>query len=904
MTDNTTKEKLRAVLLAAVMITSAVAMTAAFAGSAAAAEDTSSGDSGVDVTLDTNNDDLIAGSANQSLGTLTISDVANDSVGGNLTARTLVTLPKGVTVNQSQSDLIASTNQSGGLEVTDTTIENNGRTLRLDHGNSVGQANESIRIRGLVVDTSPSLSTSADSINVDTAVGAADFTVFENVEKPSASVADGSSVAVDSTDESFGNLDIDTGDNLNGQIGANTEIVIGLPDESGISFNSSETDMTSGTVPGPVDGESATVNDKRVTVPVTEDVGSGDNPQIQFTGISVDTTPSAQNANISVSVDAVESTGSIDLTADRGGNPAVQVNTLELYTGADTSAADSVSTSGAQQIFQNDPDGETGVDAAGSNIENITVNSPSSAVEIERADSDTLVEVSIPDSADISFDTSQQASVSASASNNIDSDGSITTNYADDKTLEVVVPAGSGGDDDNDQFEITNVAYNLSAGASGNTTLTATTNATQTVVDSSNVITVNQASVDEVKGDVDGDGVANPNDKEEKANLKIGETQTVTFALNNTTAAGTDYSVNKIGGGDLDLSVAHAPGDATPTLNTSSTVTTGEDGTVDVNVTLGDTIGTYSIVAASADDPTKNFTANLTAEAGPVAQFNATGKENALVDTSGLSSPPSKKVEQAVYKVQLEDANGNLNKSAGTDVPFSVSTSGDAEIRTVDYDIDAEGTPSGNDMHTANGAYEYQYGNDVASSAGVFYVWVSNPTAGDTDLTVTQSGTSDTGTATFYETVDSVDVSLNESSVAAGDTVEVSSTAQTSDGTTIEVANLSTGVVSNNTTVATPETQNIETGADGVATTTLTAENNGTTEIDATISGQTGTTTLTVGDSTGDSGTDQYVDENNVVTTTGLNAAVTDYLNDEVDPTTLNDLVTSYLTGDPVDTGN
>jgi hypothetical protein len=758
-----------------------------------------------------------------------------------MTGRTILTLPDGMTVNRSASDLFITTNKSDGLVVDSFSIENNDQVIRIEHGNSVSASSEALRIRNLVVDTVPSIGTDATSFNIDTAAGSADVDVLNDISKASASIDSGSNVAVDADDESFGNLDIDTENTLAGQIGADTDIVIGLPDGNGVTFNSSNTDMTSGTVPSAVDGASATVDNKQITVPVTEDVGQGDDPQIQFDSISIDTTPDAQNTNMSVSVRAADSTGAIDLTAAQGGNEAIQVNTLELFAGADDTA--SVATSGAQQVFENDPNGENGVQST-TDKKALVVNSPSSAVPIERNGTATNVSISIPQSAGITFDQSS-APTDANTSN---LDGSVNAvGYTDSRTLEVQfapVKGISGESSDTDGIQLGGVQYNVSAGASGNVTLTATTNATNTEVSASNVITVEQVTVDAILGDNDGDAVTAGSDT--ASGLDLGSTTTVTLRLENSTGDA-DYDLNSanFGGGDIDLSVANAPGDASVTFNDSSP-TTGEDGLAGVNVTIGDQIGTYNITAASASSPNQTFDILLEAQAGPVSQFNVTGAENALVDTSGLSATPPEDTGQAVYKVRIEDANGNLNTTdSGQVVQFSTSVGDNgATIETVVDTLNADGT-SADDLQTDG---EYDYTND--NGDGVFFVFVSDSTPGDTNLTVSQSGIEDTGTATFFDSVNSVDVSFNQTNIAVGDTVAATATPQTSDGTDIAVPRIGVTFNSTNQSIASSADGSFalssDTDANGDAVTNVSIDANGTADITAQANGVEDSSTITV----------------------------------------------------------
>jgi len=120
------------------------------------------------------------------------------------------------------------------------------------------------------------------------------------------------------------------------------------------------------------------------------------------------------------------------------------------------------------------------------------------------------------------------------------------------------------------------------------------------------------------------------------------------------------------------------------------------------------------------------------------------------------------------------------------------------------------------------------------------------------NVTISESGVSDTGTATVFDAVDSVSVEPESSSIAPGDSVNVTATAQTSDGTTVEVPRLTRNdLTSDNTTVlqrtSISEEANGGTFANGTIEATFDAQSvNGTANITANIAGATGDATITV----------------------------------------------------------
>jgi hypothetical protein len=135
---------------------------------------------------------------------------------------------------------------------------------------------------------------------------------------------------------------------------------------------------------------------------------------------------------------------------------------------------------------------------------------------------------------------------------------------------------------------------------------------------------------------------------------------------------------------------------------------------------------------------------------------------------------------------------------------------------------------------------------------GEFYVFVSSTSSGDVDVTVSEGGVSDTGTATVFDAVDSVAVEPESDTADLESSLNVTATAQTSDGTTIEVPRLTLNdLSSDNTTVvertSLSEESNGGTFANGTVEATFdTKTTEGTANITADIAGATGEAPITV----------------------------------------------------------
>jgi hypothetical protein len=81
-------------------------------------------------------------------------------------------------------------------------------------------------------------------------------------------------------------------------------------------------------------------------------------------------------------------------------------------------------------------------------------------------------------------------------------------------------------------------------------------------------------------------------------------------------------------------------------------------------------------------------------------------------------------------------------------------------------------------------------------------VFASSTSPGQVNVTVSEGGISDTGTATVFDAIDTVEIDVNKTTVVPDEAIGVTATAVTSDGTTVEVPrNPLNDFSSSNTTV-------------------------------------------------------------------------------------------------------
>jgi hypothetical protein len=139
-----------------------------------------------------------------------------------------------------------------------------------------------------------------------------------------------------------------------------------------------------------------------------------------------------------------------------------------------------------------------------------------------------------------------------------------------------------------------------------------------------------------------------------------------------------------------------------------------------------------------------------------------------------------------------------------------------------------------------NTVFQYNPSADDTDEQGTFYVYVANDLNEEEDVQILPRGDfsgieSDTGTATFFASTDSVTLDA-PSTLSDGESVNVTATAQTSDGTTIEVPRLGASFDSDNSSAISVDSDLTEnTDTSGVATGNITAEALGEANLTATV---------------------------------------------------------------------
>ena len=190
------------------------------------------------------------------------------------------------------------------------------------------------------------------------------------------------------------------------------------------------------------------------------------------------------------------------------------------------------------------------------------------------------------------------------------------------------------------------------------------------------------------------------------------------------------------------------------------------------------------------------------------------------------------------------------------------------------------------------------------SSDGSSVVLVKSSQVEDVTITAEVSGNSDTGTVTFFDQVGGIDLTLNETSVAVDGTVSADATLTQEDGTVIEVPDVTVNYDDNggaNTTFeGGADSDSATTNGSGVASVNVTAEQNGTSTIDATSNLRSASATLTIGGQpdTGsplDGTAGEYdSDGDGQVTASELGDAVTAFGEGDLTASELGDVVTAF----------
>jgi surface glycoprotein (TIGR04207 family) len=258
---------------------------------------------------------LSAGSGAQTLDLIKIRDVS----GGNspLAQRTILTMPDGVTINETESDLLV-TATSGDLSVTSTEIVDE-NTLRIEHSGS-SEGGQTLRVSGLAVDVANDVDASysgvVSDINVDYATGNLD-TGLVTAHTPRVylngqiDVGAGSTGAPVDQDVVVSAPSASNGD-LSGIIANQSEIVIYANESNGVTWDASvDPSSLSYTDSGNnVNTSAVSISENQITVPVTSDFSGGDSFQIDGdNSLKINVSTTASSSLLNADTEATTSTG-------------------------------------------------------------------------------------------------------------------------------------------------------------------------------------------------------------------------------------------------------------------------------------------------------------------------------------------------------------------------------------------------------------------------------------------------------------------------------------------------------------------------------------------------------------------------------------------------------------------
>jgi len=554
------------------------------------------------------------------------------------------------------------------------------------------------------------------------------------------------------------------------------------------------------------------------------------------------TITTAEDGTAAFNVTLGDVPGTYEVTASLASNSNVNV-TLKWTTGPSMQT----NSNGAKTI-QNDRNGETGVTLATPDIE--LISNGNTDISSDAASSEIVV--TIPKSSGITFDQTSSPSLSGNLAEAGD-----TVSVTNATALTVSLDA-SPASSNSDVLDIDGVKLNVSSSTEDSIQATAHIKRTGAVVTSANWINTSDVTpANQVEADAQsGDGFSNfgtqateatdtsVSDGDEK--LQVTSTQTGVIEVRNTTAGKT------MGGETVNLEVTGTPSGVSASdlsFNVSDmSLTTDQNGVAAFNVTLGSKTGYYNVTATLATNSSYNTTLKWKAGAGEATKLNTTLVENSLTKSAGVDVDPTAQSSEdkvAVYKVRLEDAQGNLVQDTDVDAEIAIS-GGTFEAAHPEQASSGEASESALTDSDNDGLLNYARGSD--SNNGDFYIYVSSESAQDITATVNpeSSITADDATATVYSKVSSVNVALENASdpILKGDNVLVSAQPKNSAGTVVEVPRLSTTFSSSNTTVVADPADG-STNVTGMATTTVSVDDFGTSDIDATIKGQTGTQALT-----------------------------------------------------------
>jgi len=486
-----TGEKARALFLALIMVVSVVGMTVAIGGSAVAVA--------TDDTTLTKGDaqTVIDGSANQSLDRISIQDDIGGAMGG---GESNIVLPDGVTVNESQSDVVAFTN-SDTLDVTGVSVSADGNEITVTHDGNT-EVDDVLRVRDVVVDVAPdTVAANANTLDLSAEIQAGSETYSDAFTVNKATLGGGGgSVDLGSTQQTvaLGSVAV----NELGTIGNQTTLTVYANESNGITFDESvdPTTVVSGTTGDiAVDSDNIEISATEITIPISnEATAAGDS--IELADVSVNVTGDAEAFKLTAEAEAAESTGVF--TVDNSGFGEVSIT--EPDTSVDFAASpDAISIAKNEQTLS----------------ENIVVD----VGDTGEVGQDTNVTIKLNDSSGVSFaavgdvtgaDTADSSTTDDTDENNAFS-GSLDDLVVNENNITVRVTGSELNADD--EITFANVQVNTTEDSAGDyipvAEIQADTDATVLDVSSdTNVQSVVEPSASFSDGDqevyVDNDGIA------------------------------------------------------------------------------------------------------------------------------------------------------------------------------------------------------------------------------------------------------------------------------------------------------------------------------------------------------------------------------------------------------------
>ena len=568
----------------------------------------------------------------------------------------------------------------------------------------------------------------------------------------------------------------------------------------------------------------SSVTAEQITIDVGADSAAGD--EVDVTGVAFNVSTDA-NATAYQKFGG-EYANSITSSTSTG----VQASaTPKAYFNADT--GDSPGASNA--TFWVDNDGVTGATGYTGGTMDINVES---LIAGDVADG-TYVNITLPADSGVTFDTRTNPNIAVSDYNTTGASADVS-----ERKISVVVDDGPSGL--NEHLEIDSVAYNVSAGSAGEEyPLTVETSPEAGVTytqETDNVIKVKQATPETITvfENTPGSTVVN-----EKAEYEV--------KVTNDSLVDGDAGDDNFGNIDINYTATSTPDGGS--FSVSDATSTGADGVAKANFTL-DTTEQYDIQANPVGYPNVNATGQITPSSGEPAQLGITTVKNGFTEGT-YSGTPADNEARAI--VTVEDGGGNNVTDAGVvnNLDVFLTVGGNAQIVEVgddDFSADDAGT-------NGDGSYDVEGGDP-----GKLYVTYKDTSAETVDLDASEVNddvsAADTQQLSFFNAVTTVDVSTNVSELAVGDAAQVTYTVSNNDGA-IDVSGLSVNAGVSNGTVGSVAANGLTTDGSGQATTTFTAEENGTTSLTGISKSKQGSASITVTpDAASEPATDQVALEN------------------------------------------